>query len=167
MVVFKYCKVQKLKNLVIWGISEYWNVWHEKNDSGSRVRCAETLGKQPESRVDKKTEWDFLLCCMPTRWQSILRVHCRWSELSFDLLAGSCKARQSGPILANNSLRHQGYENKPTKRLHLTKYFDVWISQQCYKDFFEQWIKLRIVRRAPNAHIKVKVHPNMLKNKLI
>lgn len=92
---------------------------------------------------------------------------CLYFATTAPLLAGICTGRQSKRFLVNNALRHQGYENKPTKKLHLTKCFDVWISQRSYKDFFEQWIKMAIVKGVTYTHSRVKVHQHNLKNKLL
>jgi len=44
-----------------------------------------------------------------TRWQYTLFI----------------SSNRTQEILLNNTLRHRGYENKPTKKSYLPKYFDI------------------------------------------
>lgn len=49
----------------------------------------------------------------------------RWQHMLFIASNRILSLHCFKTILLNNALRQRGYENKPTKKLHLPKYFDI------------------------------------------
>lgn len=53
-----------------------------------------------------------------------MAAHHAWNDAR-SIISRPFQWESDPKILVNNALRHQGYESKATKKLHLTKFFEV------------------------------------------